>query len=235
MKLAANAWSYSFMFAVLVFLPSSASAGMVEELKAFEGYKALALKGDPVAQTNLGGCYFLGKGVAQDDVEAVKWYRKAVDQGNAIAQSSLGFCYERGRGVAKDQVEAVKLYRKAADQGNALAQYFLAVCYADGKGVAKDDVEAVKWLRKAADQGDASCQYILGYCYERGKGVVKDDVEAYAYYNLAGITIQEARKKCDAMEKALSPEAILRGQQRSTELQKEIDAKKAEADKLAGK
>ena len=128
----------------------------------------------------------------------------------------------------------MKWYRKAADQGNALAQYFLGVCYADGKGVAKDDVESVKWFRKAADQGDASCQYILGHCYANGKGsLAKDDVEAYAYYNLAGITIEEARKNRDILEKKLSPDAVSRGQQRSTELQKEIEAKIAA--KAAGK
>ena len=151
---AARPWLSSVLLAVLVFLTSSASAGMSpEEVNAFEGYKAKAEKGDPVAQFNLGVCYDNGEGVAKDQVEAVRWYRKAADQGYAIAQSNLGNCYAKGKGVAKDQVEA------------------------------------------------------------------------YAFFNLAGITEEFARESRDIAEKILSPEAVLRGQQRTKELQKEIDAK----------
>ena len=125
---AARPWLSSVLLAVLVFLTSSASAGMSpEEVKAFDGYKAKAEKGDPVAQFKLGF-----------------WYRKAADKGLADAQFNLGVCYYNGEGVAKDVVEAVKWYRKAADQGNADAQFNLGYCYANGEGVAKDQVKAVK-------------------------------------------------------------------------------------------
>jgi hypothetical protein len=50
-------------------------------------------------------------------------------------------------------------------------------------------------------------------------------IEAYAYFNLAGITDEYARKNRDVLDKKLSPEAALRGQQRTKEMQKEIDAK----------
>ena len=108
-----------------------------------------------------------------------------------------------------------------------------------GKGVAKDEVEAVKWYRKAADQGDAQAQFNLGVCYRKGEGVAKDEIEAYAYYNLAGITDEDARKDLAILEKGMSPDVRLRGQQRTKELQKEIEAKitakQAEALKQAGK
>ena len=58
-----------------------------------------------------------GRGVTQDDGEAVKWYQKAADQGNAEAQCNLGWMYRYGRGVTQDDGEAVKWYQKAADQG----------------------------------------------------------------------------------------------------------------------
>ena len=32
-----------------------------------------------------------GKGVAQDDKEAIKWYRKSAEQGNADGQVNLGW------------------------------------------------------------------------------------------------------------------------------------------------
>ena len=154
MNVTARPWLSAVLLTVLVFLPSPAHAGMSpEEIKAFEGYKAGALKGDPLAQGNLGGCYYLGTGVAKDFVQAVSWYRKAADQGSAMGQASLGGCYSLGRGV------------------------------------------------------------------------VKDEIEGYAYFNLAGITYAEARRIRDVLKKKLSPEAVSRGEQRTKELQKEIQEK----------
>ncbi|MCX6918978.1 MAG: DUF805 domain-containing protein [Verrucomicrobia bacterium] len=203
------------------------------EFEAFEGCKAKAEKGDRVAQFSLGVCYRDGAGVAKDETQAVSWYHKAAEQGDAKAQYILGVCYENGAGVAKDEVQAISWYRKAADQGLALAQYNLGVCYARGHGVAKDFVKTVTWFRKAADQGYAKAQFNLGVCYYDGTGVVKDPVEAYAYWNLAGTTEEDACKNLAILEKKLSPEARLQGQQRTKELQKEIEAKIAA--KQAGK
>ena len=69
------------------------------------------------AQSDLGICYLFGKGVKQDEIEAVKWFRKAADQGLAGAQLNLGLSYENGSGVKQDKVEAAKWYHKAAEQG----------------------------------------------------------------------------------------------------------------------
>ena len=63
-----------------------------------------------------------GRGVREDDEEAVRWYRRAAEQGHAPAQTNLGWMYENGRGVRRDRVEAVRWYRLAAEQGNADAQ-----------------------------------------------------------------------------------------------------------------
>ena len=38
------------------------------------------------AQYNLALMYDTGRGVPEDNMEAVRWYRKAADQGNAYAQ-----------------------------------------------------------------------------------------------------------------------------------------------------
>ena len=61
----------------------------------------------------------------------------------------------------------------------------------------------------------------------------KDYVEAYAYFNLASSTDEDARSNRGMMEKGMSPDARTRGQQRTKELQKEIEAKIAA--KKAGK
>jgi TPR repeat protein len=70
------------------------------------------------AQDNLGWMYKNGRGVVQDDVEAVKWFRKAAEQGYPAAQDNLGWMYKNGRGVVQDDVEAVKWFRKAAEHGD---------------------------------------------------------------------------------------------------------------------
>jgi TPR repeat protein len=96
-------------------------------------------------------------------------------------------------------------------------------CYDKGTGVPENAVEAVKWWRKAADQGCAKAQVMMGLCYFGGYGLTKDDVEAYAYYNLAGEA--DTRKLRDNLEKRMSAENVVRGQQRTKQLQKEIEAR----------
>ena len=111
---AARPWLSVVLLALLVFLPSSASAGMTPwEVKAFEGYKVKAEQGNAPAQYNLGDCYANGEGVAKDQVQAVSWWRKAAEKGHAKAQSYLGVCYEFGLGVARDQIEAYAFYSLA--------------------------------------------------------------------------------------------------------------------------
>ena len=45
--------------------------------------------GDAEAQYQLGNCYACGRGVAEDQVEAVNWYRKAAEHGDVHAKSYL--------------------------------------------------------------------------------------------------------------------------------------------------
>jgi hypothetical protein len=82
-----------------------------------------AEQGDAGAQCNLGVCYdCVGRGVEQDDAQAVAWYRKAAEQGHAGAQRKLGIMYGGGRGVEQDDAQAGVWYRKAAEQGDTYAQ-----------------------------------------------------------------------------------------------------------------
>jgi len=101
------------------------------------------------AQNNLGLCYQLGEGVAQDLSKAVHWYREAAERGHPQAQHNLALCYQHGWGVAQDAAQAVHWYRLAADQGMAEAQSALGWCYEEGlclddsEGVCLDDSEGV--------------------------------------------------------------------------------------------
>ncbi len=160
-----NLFKYISLFIVtLVMSSATASADYQKGLDAYNAedyatalreWRPLANQGLASAQYNLGVMYDNGRGVPQDDVEAVKWYRLAADQGLASAQYNLGNMYDNGRGVPQDDVEAVKWYRLTADQGLASAQYNLGVMYDNGRGVPQDDVEAYKWWNLAAAQGNA--------------------------------------------------------------------------------
>ena len=75
--------------------------------------RTAAEQGYAPAQTELGLCYENGKGVEQDEAQAVRWYRKAAEQGNKDAQRALADCYENGRGVPKDANQAAYWREKA--------------------------------------------------------------------------------------------------------------------------
>ena len=79
------------------------------------------MAGSCFGQFVVGGFYDFGKGVAQDQAEAVRLYRLAAAQGLANAQYNLGFKFEKGEGVAQDKAEAIRWYRLAAAQGHATA------------------------------------------------------------------------------------------------------------------
>ncbi len=117
-------------------------------------WRPLAEQGDADAQTNLGLMYRFGRGVPQDDKEAVRWYRLAAEQGYALAQAKMGLMYDEGLGVPEDDKEAVRWYRLAAEQGFASAQNNLGQMYADGRGVTQDDVQAHMWVNLAGVEGD---------------------------------------------------------------------------------
>lgn len=214
------------LFGLLALLPIQALAGMTpEEVKTFEEIKVRAERDDPDARLILGYCYANGHGVAKSSAQALSCFRRAADQGYAAAEFELGSCYFLGLDIEKDLAKATSWFRRAAEKGHPGSQLQLGLCYEMGKGVAKDQAQAVSWYRKAAEQGDARAQSLLGICYATGQGLAKDSVEAYAYFNLAGITFEEARKNLAILEKEMSPDARLLGQQRTKQLEKEISGR----------
>jgi TPR repeat protein len=116
-------------------------------------FQKAAVQGLAKAQFSLGAMYSTGRGVLEDDKEAVKWFQKAAVQGNADAQFSLGAMYANGEGVEQDFKEAVKWYQKSADHGNAAGQCYLGLMYLRGQGVLEDYVTAYAWFNISAANG----------------------------------------------------------------------------------
>ena len=118
--------------------------------------------------------YAEGKGVPQNDAEAVKWYLAAAKQGHTEAVEKLivihaaqkAFqagveAYARG-----DFTVAQREWELLAEQGYAEAQFRLGLLYEFGKGVPENDAEAVKWYRKAAEQGHGNAA-VQSRCHVR--------------------------------------------------------------------
>eukprot|EP01032_Pedospumella_encystans_P016540 gene16540-18869_t len=147
--------------------------------------KENASSGNAFALYNLAMCYADGRGVSENEKEAVRYARLAADQNHAGAQNFLGFCFDTGKGVIIDHYEAVRYFKLAADQGRSVGQYNLGLSYSEGKGVTRDEKEAARYFKLAADQGDSWAQYQLGLCYENGAGVTINKQEALRYYKLA--------------------------------------------------
>jgi hypothetical protein len=171
-------------------------------------------------------------GITPEEVKEFEANKIKAEKGDAVAQFNLGGFYADGNGVTKDYAEAHKWWRKAAEQGEPLSSVALAVCYTHGRGVTKDYAEAAKWWRKAAEMGDVGSQGILGSLYILGLGVKKDDIEAYAYLNLAKETNESARKNLLLVEKRLSSDDRILGQQRTKQIKKEIEGRLAAVEAL---
>jgi uncharacterized protein len=153
--------------------------------KAFELYRKAAKQGHPLAQYNLGACYYEGAGTPIDYKKSLFWTRKSADQGYLKATVMLGWHYADGHGVAKDTDKALKLFHQAANQEEGSAFYAIGKLYDDGDGVPKDYRKAVEWYRKGEKVNDPECLALLGVKYDRGEGVPKSLPKAIAYYRKA--------------------------------------------------
>jgi hypothetical protein len=145
-----------------------------------------AEQGDAAGQRNLGCMYQDGRGVAQNDEQAVHWYRKAAEQGNALGQRNLGWMYQNGRGVAQNDEQAFDWYRKAAENRDALSQVYLGNMYSWGTShVLQNESQAVHWYQQAAEQGLEDGQYCLALMYQDGAGVTQDVDQAKYWFRRA--------------------------------------------------
>ena len=110
-----------FLSAITLIGPISVgNAGIKEGEVAYENgdyptalreFSKAAEQGHPIAQRKLAWMYENGRGVDQDEQEAMKWYRKAAEQGDANALRALGMA-PKGQNVAMYEQKAQKAKKK---------------------------------------------------------------------------------------------------------------------------
>jgi TPR repeat protein len=91
-------------------------------VKSLTELQALADRGDPDAQWQMGVRYHSGDGVAQNDKQAMLWFQLAAEQGNVSAQSALGSYYWAGRGVPEDLSKAYMWSAIALAHGDEISK-----------------------------------------------------------------------------------------------------------------
>ena len=106
------------------FEEASAAYNRGDYAVAFESFRTLAEQGVADAQAFLGFMHAQGRGVPQDDAEAVRWHHQAAEQGHALAQAKLGAMYAMGRGVPQNYVQAHKWLNLAASRLSSSEQEF---------------------------------------------------------------------------------------------------------------
>ena len=98
--------------------PAAAPAEQVIDPSIIEQARA----GDSVAQYKLGYDYYLGRGIAQDYIQAAIWWKKAAEQGFPQAQNNIGVLYNSGKGVPQSFSEAYFWQNLAAARANGALQ-----------------------------------------------------------------------------------------------------------------
>ncbi|DAB37653.1 MAG: hypothetical protein A2023_01855 [Sulfuricurvum sp. GWF2_44_89] len=108
---------------LLLFLFSTLFASEPEQ-SFWETYTA-ALRGDKVAQFQVGVIYERGIGRDANQTQAAQWFEKSARQGHVDAQYNIALMYASGRGVSEDEGVAMMWLARAAKQGDHEARKLL--------------------------------------------------------------------------------------------------------------
>lgn len=137
-----------------ILLRSGAGGFLRDDEAAFRWFKAAADQGYAPAYSWVGDAYARGRGVAQDEAQAVAWWRKGAEAKDRSGQYFLARAYLEGKGgLGRDVKAALGLLAASANQGYPAAQALLGTLYERGAGLPADYVLAHMWLNLARAQG----------------------------------------------------------------------------------
>ncbi|MEM4248430.1 MAG: hypothetical protein QXH80_04105 [Candidatus Nanoarchaeia archaeon] len=151
----------------------------IDQQELIQMLHAIAEKGNPDVQFELGNIYAAGKGIDKNISKAMIWFEKAAENGHKSAKEYISKLAEDGF------EDALKWLQKNAEKGLTDLQYNLGMLYCKkgfvsvGMGWIKKAAEkgylpAIEWLIKNADDRRPDAQYALGKIFCLGRGVKAD-------------------------------------------------------------
>lgn len=138
-----------------------------------DGLREKAQLGDPLAQFELGVCYYCGNEVEIDVAEALRWFELAAHQGHVKAQFNTAVIYDLSKSEA-DKSKAIFWYQKAATLGDPLAMNNLGLKLARGEDVQKNAKHALFLFDQAVKMGVVEAFFNLAVMLSLGDGVEKN-------------------------------------------------------------
>ena len=153
-----------------ILLAVTAPLGSNDEA-AFYWYLRAANLNSPQGNDFIGNGWRDGRGIRQNDKEAVKYYNAAIQGGNIPAMKSLAEFYENGRGVMRDRDKAFALYDRAAKMGDEWSKTKAAMM----GDIANITPELVAQTLRQANGGDLSSMTKMGAMQYFGVGMALNE------------------------------------------------------------
>ena len=151
---------------ILIFFILSFSSSVLSQNLDLDKLTALAEKGIPTQQYNLGFSYFHGQGgIPQDKEKGLFWLNKAAEGASGAVLYKIGRLYEMGQIYPQNAEKAFEYYLRSAKAGDPYGTTNLSLMYIEGRGVEKNIEEGIKWAEKAANKGFVNAQVNLAILY----------------------------------------------------------------------
>lgn len=161
-----------------------------------------ALRGNRIAQYQVGVMYERGMGIEKDETKAAEWYEKAAVQGYVDAQYNIAIMYASGRGVERNEPIAMMWLALAAKQGDKEARKLL-LDFIDGKLEKEKSAEtagnssegqatSIEPVSLVCKENSVVCTQIdgKGECTPyKSKTVFTSTSKQGSYYKISGIVV----------------------------------------------
>ena len=175
------------LFILICFIISFSSRVLSQNLD-LDKLTALAEKGIPTQQYNLGFSYFHGQGgIPQDKEKGLYWLNKAAEGDSAAVHYKIGRLYEMGEIFDKDVNKAFDYYLQSGQSGDPYGMSNLSVMYIEGRGVEKNIEEGIKWAEKAAKNGFVNAQVNLALLYSSKDVKLQNKEKALYWFGQAAL------------------------------------------------
>ncbi len=151
-----------------------------------------ALRGDKIAEFQVGVMFERGIGIDVNQTQAAKWYEKSAIQGHIDAQYNIGLMYASGRGVEQNDQFAMMWFASAAKQGDKEARKLL-LAMIDGKINKKDDkttdgkFESIKPIAFTTKEGAKVCDSNSKCEPYKANTTFTSKIKRKNYYKISGI------------------------------------------------